>query len=278
MKLEIFRSDDNQNPVLVKEFENVARPGTWEWTWDGKLDDGSTAPRGIYLYRLSAYVYGSAPPDRDSNRSDYLFAERAYDENNEPLLYAEYWGYDDKGTPEDETDDAHLYFIRWYVLRDSLDTNASGGTIRLYDPELNPVYSWDITALRCLEHNEAMDGLRASAGGIKHGVIVPVPVSVMGKGGIYRFLIHLVDDHAGKEKANHRKPTRPRNAVYNLIPIVYIQEGSYHIAWCRREVMETVLRLGKIVQSYAAINWAAGVANSEVRAAINGGFFNPNVS
>ncbi|GIV19739.1 MAG: hypothetical protein KatS3mg023_1490 [Armatimonadota bacterium] len=65
-------SDDNQNPVLVKEFANVARPGTWSWTWDGKLGDGSTAPRGIYLYRLSAYVPGSAPPDRDSNRSDSL--------------------------------------------------------------------------------------------------------------------------------------------------------------------------------------------------------------
>jgi hypothetical protein len=24
---------------------------------------------------------------------DYLFIERAVDENNEPMLYAEYWGY-----------------------------------------------------------------------------------------------------------------------------------------------------------------------------------------
>jgi len=48
---------------------------------------------------------------------DYWFIERAVDENNEPMLYAEYWGYDDKQTPEDETDDEHLYFIRRNDLR-----------------------------------------------------------------------------------------------------------------------------------------------------------------
>jgi len=53
---------------------------------------------------------------------DYLFIERAVDENNEPMLYAEHWGYDDRETPEDETDDEHLYFIRWYVLKDSTRT------------------------------------------------------------------------------------------------------------------------------------------------------------
>jgi len=127
-------------------------------------------------------------------------------------LYAEYWGYDDHGTPDDDTDDEHLYFIRWYVLRDSLDTNASSGTIRLYDPELNPVYSWDITALRCLEHNEATDGLRASAGGIKHGVIVPVPVSVMQLGGEYRFLLQVKDDHVAHEKAHRLKPALELNS------------------------------------------------------------------
>jgi hypothetical protein len=167
-------------------------------------------------------VPGSAPPDRDSNRSDYLFAERAYDENNEPILEAEYWGYDDKQTPEDETDDEHLYFIRWYVLRDSLDTSASSGTIRLYDPELNPVYSWDITALRCLEHNEATDGLRASAGGIKHGVIVPVPVSVMQLGGEYRFLLQVKDDHVAQEKAHRLKPALAINALIRPRGLVLI--------------------------------------------------------
>ena len=243
VKLEIFRSDDHQTPVLEKEFENVARPSTWSWTWDGKLGDGSTAPCGIYLYRLSAYVYGSAPPDRNSNRSDYLHIERAYDENNEPILEAEYWGYDDHGTPDDDTDDEHLYFIRWYVLKDSLDTNASSGTIWLYDPELNPVYSWDITALRCVEHNEATDGLRASAGGIKHGVIVPVPVSVMQAGGKYRFLSQVKDDHVAYEKAHRLKPALELNSetmpqvlylwVSGTSPDYTTQIHWWYILWLR---------------------------------------------
>jgi len=51
------------------------------------------------------------------------------------MLYAEYWGYDDRETPEDETEDEHLYFIRWYVLKHSLNTNASSGRILLFNPD-----------------------------------------------------------------------------------------------------------------------------------------------
>lgn len=72
VKLEIFRSDDNQNPILVKEFGQVPRPGNWSWTWDGKLADGTIAPRGIYTYRLSAVTYVPTLPDSDSNRSGTL--------------------------------------------------------------------------------------------------------------------------------------------------------------------------------------------------------------
>jgi hypothetical protein len=93
-------------------------------------------------------------PDRDSNRSDYLFIERAVDENNEPMLYAEYWGYDDRETPEDETDDEHLYFIRWYVVKDNLNTNAHRGEIWLFDPELQRIGTWDLAQLPCVGHNQ----------------------------------------------------------------------------------------------------------------------------
>lgn len=86
-------------------------------------------------------------------------------------------------------------------------------------------------------------------------------------------MIYLADDHVETDKAHCRRPTLPLNGAYNLIPIVYIQDGNYHIASCRPEVRDSVLLLGKIVQPYAAINWAAGVANCEVRAATNGGFF-----
>ena len=176
-----------QNPVLVREFENLARAGTWEWTRDGKLGAGSTAPHGIYLYRLSAYVYGSAPPDRDSNRSDFLHIEHARDQSGEPILEAEYWGYDEHGTPDDETDDEHLYFVRWYLLKDT--RYASRGEIWLFDPELQKVGTWNLAELPCVEHNNQPDGLAATAAGTQHGVLVHVPVNMMGEMGKSLFVV-----------------------------------------------------------------------------------------
>jgi hypothetical protein len=152
------------------------------------------------------------PLEVSARRKHLAVVGRVVNENNEPMLYAEYWGYDDRETPEDETDDEHLYFIRWYVLKDSLNTNAHSGQILLFNPDLTPVYSWDITALRCLEHGEATDGLRADSTGIKHGVIVPVPVSVMQLGGEYRFLLQTKDDHVAHEKAHRLKPAMELNS------------------------------------------------------------------
>ena len=53
-----------------------------------------------------------------------------------------------------ETDDEHLYFIRWYVLKDSLNTNAHRGEIWLFDPELQRIGTWDLAQLPCVEHNQ----------------------------------------------------------------------------------------------------------------------------
>jgi hypothetical protein len=72
VKVEIFRSEDNQNPIFARQFDGVSRPGTWSWTWDGKLADGVIAPRGVYTYRLSALAYVPTLPDSDSDRSDSL--------------------------------------------------------------------------------------------------------------------------------------------------------------------------------------------------------------
>ncbi len=72
VKLEIFPSEDNQHPIFVKEFDRVPRPGSWSWTWDGKLPNGTVAPRGVYSYRLSAVTSVPTLPDSDSNRSDTL--------------------------------------------------------------------------------------------------------------------------------------------------------------------------------------------------------------
>lgn len=210
VRLEIFDSANNRTPVLVREFANVPRPGTWSWMWDGRLDDGTVAPRGIYTYRLSVHAGWVPWADGDSTISSYLSLERAYNEHNEPMLEAEYWGYDDGGTPDTDTDDQHLYFIRWYVLRSSRP--ASSGQVWLFDPELQRIGSWDLSGLPCVEHGEQPDGLSASPAGVRHGVIVRVPVSLMVTPGEYRFVVYVVDDHADLDKCHRRRPALPLNA------------------------------------------------------------------
>ncbi len=128
--LEIYRSDNNTTPVLTAQFPRsgeppINRPGVWQWSWDGRLADGSLAERGVYLYRVRASTRCLFVTDGDSNRSDYLRIERAQDASGQPILEAAYWGYDDHSTPEDESDDEHLYFVRWYALRSENDVNPA---------------------------------------------------------------------------------------------------------------------------------------------------------
>ncbi len=219
MTLEIYRSDNNTTPVLTAQFPRsgeppINRPGVWQWSWDGRLADGSLAERGVYLYRVRASTRCLFVTDGDSNRSDYLRIERAQDASGQPILEAAYWGYDDQGTPEDESDDEHLYFVRWYALRS--DRNASSGQIWLFDPSLQRVGVWDLSQLPCVEHNNQLDGLVASSSGVRHGVIVRVPVSVMSAEGEYLFMVHAVDDHADMEHWHRRLPALELNSQLRI--------------------------------------------------------------
>jgi len=47
------------------------------------------------------------------------------------------------------------------------------------------------------------DGLGANPDGEVHGVIIPVPVSLMEKAGTYRFVLHFYDDYADSYR-NHQ--------------------------------------------------------------------------
>ena len=60
------------------------------------------------------------------------------------------------------------------------------------------------------------DGLTASAAGVKHGVMVRVPVSLMVTPGEYLFVVHAVDDHPDEEKYHRRKPALPLNAQVRM--------------------------------------------------------------
>ena len=52
------------------------------------------------------------------------------------------------------------------------------------------VQSRTVPVLQCVVH-EGCDGLTANPNGEIHGVIIPVPVSLMEKAGTYRFVLHF---------------------------------------------------------------------------------------
>jgi hypothetical protein len=75
------------------------------------------------------------------------------------------------------------------------------------------VWRWEVSALRCVEH-EGCKGLTASPSGERHGVIIPVPVKVMEKVGTYRFVLHFYDDYSDSYKDHEPKPALEVNAKY----------------------------------------------------------------
>ncbi|MDW8030094.1 MAG: hypothetical protein RMK94_17080, partial [Armatimonadota bacterium] len=57
------------------------------------------------------------------------------------------------------------------------------------------------------------DGLEANPNGEVHGVIIPVPVSVMEKAGTYRFVLHFYDDYADSYKNHQVKAALETNGI-----------------------------------------------------------------
>ena len=183
----------------------------WNGTPTGESYDTNYLPEGTYTFEVTANQAdenlclncNGIPPeppctagDKETYRSEYLKIVRASDESGNPICDVEYDGYDDNGTPEDESDDKYIYIIRKYVLKDSLGMNASEGVIWLYDPEGEMVHDWNIANEDCITHNDT-DGLHATADGIEHALRIRVPVEKMPYAGTYRFVLHIKDDHGG---------------------------------------------------------------------------------
>jgi hypothetical protein len=154
-------------------------------------------------------------------------------------------------TPDDDSDDNHLYYIRRYKLRevpvpldndgdlfenedwvDGVDNDGDGlvdedpedyqplrgaseGFIRLYNPDLQKVGEWTIPSLLCVEH-DANDGLMTSTEGLQHSVLVKVPIALMDKAGEYRFVISAKDSHADREKGHRNKWALERNSITKI--------------------------------------------------------------
>jgi len=181
------------------------RSYSFTWNRGGKPAGSNPAPAGLYTFDVEVIAN---PYDRDAVRSQALTVVPG------PV---EYLGYDDGGTPEDESDDNLLYYLRWYALYSGRD--ASYGEIWLYDPELERVQSWIVPVLQCVVH-ENCDGLTANPNGETHGVIIPVPVSL--KAGTYRFVLHFYDDYADSYRNHQIKAALEVNATTK--PIAYIPD------------------------------------------------------
>jgi len=255
-------------------------PGSYSFTWDGTVNTGdyegmpegeeptNIAPAGLYTFDVE--VTRVAPYDHDCVRSKELKVVPG------PV---EYYGYDDGGTPEDESDDNYLYYLRWYALYSGRD--ATWGEIWLYDPDFERVSEWAVPMLECVVHGWN-DGLDADPNGEVHGVIIPVPVSVMDKAGTYRFVLHFYDDYADSYKNHQVKAALEVNQTTRpLPPIVYIS-GTYttrnirwHGAWCR--IPSRVQKRTRYLTPWqTVINWIINNTpdgSGIVRAGVNGGFF-----
>jgi hypothetical protein len=173
---------------------------------------GLIAPSGLYTFDVEVEFI---PYDRDTVRSERMEVIAG------PI---EYLGYDDGGTPDDEEDDNYLYFLRVYTLR--IYRNSRYGEIWLYGPELDMVWKWEVSVLRCVEHG-GCKGLTASPSGERHGVIIPVPVKVMEKVGTYRFVLHFYDDYGDSYKDHQVKPALEVNAEVKRgkVLVVIIDSG-----------------------------------------------------
>jgi hypothetical protein len=199
--------DMNRNLVYELTEQKIC-PGSYSFIWDGTVNTGyyeyppdewsNIAPAGLYTFDMEVIAN---PYDRDAVRSQALTVVPG------PV---EYLGYDDGGTPEDESDDNHLYYLRWYALYSGRD--ASYGEIWLYDPDLERVQSWIVPVLQCVVH-ENCDGLTANPNGEIHGIIISVPVSSMEKAGTYLFVLHFYDDYADSYRNHQVKVTLEVNAI-----------------------------------------------------------------
>jgi hypothetical protein len=160
-----------------------------DFTWDGKDEAGNVMPKGIYVYDLRIDDMAGMGSDVDDKVSAFLSLANPVDpETGLPIYEATYVGFD-------EYADAYDFNVS-YILKDTEAVSASSGKIEVYDPDLLLVHTQDLD----------VDDLTVSAQGIEQTVTLAVPTTVMGKDGVYAFVISCIDNHASQEKGHRLKP------------------------------------------------------------------------
>jgi hypothetical protein len=210
--------DENGEQVFEAEYYGYDDNGT-----EGEEDDGHLYFIRWYVLKCGSAQYdndGDALIDRDGDgwiKEDWVDGR---DNDEDGLVDEDPLGWDED-MPDGVDNDGD-----GRVDEDGPDpVNASQGQVLLYDPDLELVASWDLGSLLCLEHN-ANDGLVASLEGVRHGVLVRVPVSLMQKAGTYRFVLRVWDNHAHLHKDHQVKPTLEINSEWHKWQITDV--GFYY--------------------------------------------------
>jgi len=132
--------------------------------------------------------------------------------------------------------------------------------------------------LQCIVH-KGCKGLTANPDGETHGVIIPVPVNMIGKGGIYRFVLHFYDDYADSYKNHQIKVALEVNAIERWYPITYhsgkYKDSVWYVAWCRAPQMVSKKTFFKESGTNVIdeVKGETPKGSGKVAAGVNGGFF-----
>lgn len=236
--LEIFGLDDPYHyfpPIkVIARIQPFPASGI-VMEWDGTDDAGIQVEEGLYPYNIKAFVLaaipvpeGGTPPlcgKSDQKNSPWLEIGPPTDDDGIPVSEMVYAGLDDNSTPEDDKDDSRIYHIR-YGLKEP-ERNASSGMVRLYDPDYEIVWERSITAMPSAIEGDTSTGLEASPVGRQHKREARVPVSVMEKTGVYRFVVFAQDSRADQNCGNISKPAQEKGGKAQ--PVVKdIAAGYFH--------------------------------------------------
>jgi N-acetylmuramoyl-L-alanine amidase len=109
LRYEIYDCADNTSPIVTHDVPSFPTPGIHTWRWDGRLplpnNKKKLAPKGIYLFRISAFIPNGAL-DGDVDRSTSLQISnvrlevlagnnyKLYYNLNRPARVAEMWIFD----------------------------------------------------------------------------------------------------------------------------------------------------------------------------------------
>jgi len=181
-----------QQLVKQETLNNLLCPGTYTYTWDGKMTQqypqgSSIAPRGVYLYDIE--VVGACPYDTDTRCSKALKITQTKFEIEEIEV--------------------------GYVLEDTAGKSAYQGKVTVFNKNLQNLA-------------EIEDGTITNLPGTSNPIWNEATLNIeFPDEGPYTFLVSAIDDHRELDKAHRRKTALPKNQR-RVLPIHTILLDAGH--------------------------------------------------